>query len=64
MCVCVCVCVYIYIYIYFFFVLCIDMNSGAMMGCKSATILYPEGHTTPRNWIMFDPFIVNIFVDL
>jgi hypothetical protein len=40
------------------------MNNGAVMGCKSATTLCPEGNTTPRNWIMFGIFIVNTFLDL
>jgi hypothetical protein len=40
------------------------MNSGAVLGCKSVTILCPEGKSTPINWVMFDVFMVITLVDL
>jgi hypothetical protein len=40
------------------------MKFGAVVGSKSATTVCPQVNAAIRNWIMFDIFIVDTFVDL
>jgi len=45
-------------------VLCIDINNGGVLGRKYVTSLCPEVNSTLRNEVMFDIFLVVIYVAL